>query len=317
MLHVRVIAPADTTDAVIERIDGDVTVVNRVVVRGVAQCRDGRSGDLLMFDLARENANPVIADLRALHVDDAGSIALDEADTILSKAADDAERAAPGRPEDGVIWDAIEAKADDDARMSWSFLTFLVLATLIAGTGRYLDQPILIVGAMVVGPEFAPVSAICYGLARWRTRLVPTGLATLLGGFAIASAVSLAVWAVAYALGGIDARRASTGPMTNFIVQPDIWSLIVALLAGTAGVLSLTASKSAALVGVFISVTTVPAAGTIALTLAVGDFHEAGSSLVQLLVNIAGMIVAGTVTLLVQRAVWHQVGERRGVRPVS
>ena len=51
---------------------------------------------------------------------------------------------------------------------------------------------------------------------------------------------------------------------TEFIYQPGVLSLIVALLAGAAGMLSLTSSNSAALVGVFISVTTVPAAGYVA-----------------------------------------------------
>jgi hypothetical protein len=31
---------------------------------------------------------------------------------------------------------------------------FMIIATMIAGIGAMLDQPILIVGAMVVGPEF-------------------------------------------------------------------------------------------------------------------------------------------------------------------
>ena len=42
----------------------------------------------------------------------------------------------------------------------------------------------------------------------------------------------------------------------------------MAVLAGIAGILSITARKSSALVGVFISVTTVPAAGNIAVAIA-------------------------------------------------
>ena len=63
-------------------------------------------------------------------------------------------------------------------------------------------------------------------------------------------------------------RPAEAGPLTGFIWQPDRWSFVVALLAGVAGTLSLTAGRSNALVGVFISVTTVPAAGNLALALA-------------------------------------------------
>lgn len=307
MLHVRVVSPAETTAAVLEQIEDDPTIANLVVLRDVAH---GRNADLLMFDLARENANPVLEKLRAHGLERDGSIAFEEQDTVLSDAAYAAEKAAPGRPEDGVIWDAIEAKAFDDAAISWSFVAFLTLATLIAGTGRYLDQPILIVGAMVVGPEFAPVSAICYALSRRRWRFVPPAFRTLVGGFAIATAFSFLVWGIAYLLGWIDSHQAATGSQTQFIIQPDVWSLVVALLAGIAGVLSLTASKSSTLVGVFISVTTVPAAGATALTLAVGVPDEALHSLAQLGINLVGLISAGTLTLVIQRHIWDRVFRR-------
>lgn len=71
--------------------------------------------------------------------------------------------------------------------------------------------------------------------------------------------------------------------------------------------LSLTASKSSALVGVFISITIVPAVGTVALTVAVGAWGEAGHSLAQLLVNLAGLFIAGTSTLIVQGVVWRRL----------
>ena len=71
--------------------------------------------------------------------------------------------------------------------------------------------------------------------------------------------------------------------------------------------LALTTSKSGPLVGVFISVTTVPAVGTLALCIGVGLWSEIPGALVQLGVNLAGMVLAGTATLLLQRAVWARV----------
>jgi uncharacterized hydrophobic protein (TIGR00271 family) len=94
-------------------------------------------------------------------------------------------------------------------------------------------------------------------------------------------------------------------PLTDFIVHPDKWSFIVAVLAGIAGLLSLTAGKSSALVGVFISVTTVPAAGNIADAVVLAREDEVTASLVQLGVNLGGMLVAGVLTLFVQRALWR------------
>ena len=307
MLHVRVVTPKDRSERLIERLESDDTIANLVVLPDVARQCGPVPGDLVMFDLARENANPVLDDLRAMDLEFDGSIAFDEAETVMSAAAVRAEKAAPGRPSDGVIWDAIEARVDDDSQLSWSFASFLLLATLIAGVGRYLDQPILIVGAMVVGPEFAPVAAICFGLATRNWYLLRPAATTLMVGFVVAAAIATVVWFLAYLAGWVDPQQAATGPDTQFIVQPDAWSFVVALLAGTAGVLSMTASKSGVLVGVFISVTTVPAIGTFALTLGTGIWHEVGDALLQLGLNLAGILLAGTVTLVVQRAVWDRV----------
>lgn len=302
MLNIRVIAPAHLCDAAHELVAGDPTVADVVQLSGTA----GTS--LLLFDVARENANPILAGLRTLGIERAGSITLTEPLTTISDAAHAAEAHAPGHPDDALVWEQIEDQARDSSRWSWSFIGFLLLATLIASVGRYTDQPILIVGAMVVGPEFAPISAICVALVRGHPALIPRAVGTLLGGFLLACGLTLVLWAFAYALGWIDYTKATTGELTQFIVAPDIWSFLIALLAGCAGVLSLTTSKSAALVGVFISVTTVPAVATIGLTLAVGAWAETWSSLVQLAVNVAGLLIAGTATLLIQRFAWHRFG---------
>ncbi len=308
MLHVRVTAPGQVCDAVVERITGDPAVANVALLRGAAV--EG-GGDLVLFDVAREAANPVLDGLRDLGVVEAGSIAISEAVEVLGDSAVRAERRSPGHPSDGVIWEGVESRARDDSRLSWSFLAFLILATLIAGIGRYLDQPILIIGAMVVGPEFAPLSAICVALVRRRSGMLRPAIVTLTAGFAIAIALATVAWAVAYLAGAIDPVLATTGEQTDFIVKPDIWSFIVALLVGCAGILSLTSAKSSALVGVFISITTVPAAATIALTLAVGAWDEALASGVQLGINLLGILVAGVATLWVQTVL---SGRRRSPR---
>ena len=54
--------------------------------------------------------------------------------------------------------------------------------------------------------------------------------------------------------------------------SPDAFSFVVAVLAGIAGTLSLTSAKSGALVGVAISVTTVPAAANAAVALSYGEY---------------------------------------------
>jgi hypothetical protein len=76
-------------------------------------------------------------------------------------------------------------------------------------------------------------------------------------------------------------------------------------------VLSLTSAKVGGLSGVFISVTTVPAAGNVALGLAFGAGAEIWGSALQLGVNLSGMAVAGWLTLSLQEAVWSRMAARR------
>jgi uncharacterized hydrophobic protein (TIGR00271 family) len=303
MIQVRVIAPSKLCRRAATELESDPTVSDLALIRGATP--DGR-GDLLLFHVARENATPVIETLQRLGVTEAGSITLSDSVTVLSSAADAAEAAAPGHPNDGVVWETVERQAKDDARPSWSFLAFLVLATLIAGVGRYLDQPILIIGAMVVGPEFAPLAAICIGLARGKPRLLTPAAVTLIGGFAVAAAIAWLLWAIVWATGIISFEAATTGPLTDFIIKPDAWSFVIALLAGCAGMLSITSAKSSALVGVFISITTVPAVGTIGLTLAVGAWDEAVASAIQLGVNLLGLLIGGVVTIALQSLLWKR-----------
>lgn len=311
MLNVRVTAPHELAGELCERLRDEPTVSDIVHVPGATA---GGAGDLLEFVLARENANNIMRMLRHAGVPAQGSIVVSEPIAVISDAASAAERAAPGHPTDGVLWAQLADRSREDARPSWSFFAFLLLATLIAGIGRVLDQPILIIGAMVVGPEFAPLAAICYAIVRRKRGIAGMASVTLFGGFALSAAVAWGIWAIVYALGLITFEQATTGPLTEFIIAPDAWSFVIALLAGIAGVLSLTTSKSSALVGVFISITTVPAVGTIGLTLAVGAWEEALSALVQLVVNLAGLFIAGIATLWVQLKVGRRIGLRVAAR---
>ncbi|WP_374103958.1 DUF389 domain-containing protein [Streptomyces sp. Tu102] len=307
VLHVRVISPTHRTAEVLRIALDCPGAVNVVKFLGAATSPEG---DVVEFSLAREAANAVLDELRELGLRDSGSITVEQIDLSISAAAERAEEAAPGDPQDAVVWDELAARVTADTRLSWSYLAFLALATQIAGIGVLLDQPILIVGAMVLGPEFGPVAALCFGLLRRRPALMGAAVRALVVGFAVAIAVTTACAGVSRLLGWITPEMLDNRPMTEFIAHPDRWSFIVALLAGIAGILSLTAGKSSALVGVFISVTTVPAAGNIAVAIPLAHWGEVGASLKQLGVNLAGMVIAGILTLLVQRLLWARFGLR-------
>ncbi|MGH3987078.1 MAG: DUF389 domain-containing protein [Pseudonocardiaceae bacterium] len=296
MLHLRVTCPAEATDAVLDRLRNDPGTFHLTVLRGAAV---DPPGDLVEADVAREAADGVLADLCALGVDHTGGISLEPLDTVLSDAADAAERAAPGDPADAVVWDELIARTGDDSRLTFTFLSFLTLACLLAVVGVVTNSPVTVVGAMVVGPEFAPLAAIAVGLALRRGDLVRRAALALGVGFPLAMLIAAAGALLGKWAGLIPAVLRETDQV-DFIYDVGAFSFIVALLAGVAGMLSLTSAKSAALVGVFISVTTVPAAGYAVVAATAGEWGTAGLSSLQLLVNLVGIVFAGVLVLLLR-----------------
>ncbi len=315
VLHLRAIVPADRTDDACEALADCAGATNVVVIPGAARAP---RGDLVLADIARESANEVLAALQALDLERDGSISLEKIDLSLSDAAERAERRAPGHGDDAVVWEELDRQVSEGVALTWSFVAFLALATQLAAIAALIDSPVLVVGAMVLGPEFGAVAAICYGLTRRQPWRIMQAVRALVVGFLVAIAITYVCAVVSHLTGVIEmSRLPDDRPLTAFIYTPDRWSFIVALLAGAAGVLSLTAGKSSALVGVFISVTTVPAAGNLAVALALRHGSEINGSLLQLAVNFAGMIIAGTATLLLQRATWHIVLRRKRRAPAG
>jgi uncharacterized hydrophobic protein (TIGR00271 family) len=264
-----------------------------------------------MCDVAREAGDELIGALRGLELDRTGSIAVENIDLSLSKRAEKAEEEAPGEGADAVLWEHLADATHEESTLSITYVAFITLATMIAACGVVLDNAILIVGAMAVGPEFGPLAGFSTALVRRAPRLALRSLTALLVGFAVAMAVtvgfSLFMDAVGlFSKGQLEAAR----PNTGFVYAPDWFSFVVAVLAGAAGTLSLTSAKSGALVGVAISVTTVPAAANAAVALSYGDTGQTWGSTVQLLLNLLGIVLAGTLTLLAQKWLWTRQRER-------
>ncbi|MBQ0828671.1 DUF389 domain-containing protein [Streptomyces tagetis] len=315
MLHLRLIVPADRTAEAVGLIDRTVGTAHLVVVPGAA--RDP-AGDLVLCDVARETGDELISGLQELGVDRHGAITAESLDLSLSRQAERAEREAPGEAADAVLWEQLEEATQEESTLSITYVAFITLATMIAACGVVLDNPVLIVGAMAVGPEFGPLAGVCTAIVQRAPRLALRSALALVLGFAAAMAVTAGFSLFMDAVGLFSkARLEGARPNTSFVSAPDWFSFVVAVLAGIAGTLSLTSAKSGALVGVAISVTTVPAAANAAVALVYGDTHQGWHSAQQLVLNLSGIVLAGTLTLLTQKALWawRRPRTRRPVRP--
>ncbi|MDF2094222.1 DUF389 domain-containing protein [Knoellia sp. 3-2P3] len=309
MLHVRIASPASLTEEVLGMLSEDPAVSSLSAVRG-ASLRP--PGDLVYADVAREAANDVVDRLRGMGIQHEGSVHLEPVRAWFSQRGYDAERRAPGSSADSVVWADVTQRAYEESELNWTYTSFMVLATLIAGIAIVLDSQILVIGAMVLGPEFGAVAALGVALVRRRGSLLRLAARTLLMGFVVAILATTLATLVGKSFGWVTLDDVTgSRPETAFIYTPDRWSFIVAVIAAAAGVLSLTSARVGGLSGVFISVTTVPAAGNVALGLAFGAWHEVWGSSLQLALNLSGMALAGWATLALQQAVWARVSAHR------
>ena len=179
-----------------------------------------------------------------------------------------------------------------------SFYVLLVVAGLIAAVGILTNSQILVVGAMVVGPEYFAIIAAALGCSKRDGPLVEEALTALGRGF-LAAVIASFLFALAIRGAGVAPAPFLHGarPVAELINSPNVFSVIVAILAGVVGVVSLTESRANALIGVFISVTTIPAAASIGLSLAFSSWHDAAGSLYQLLLNVVILVAVGAAGL--------------------
>jgi uncharacterized hydrophobic protein (TIGR00271 family) len=315
MLHVRVVSPPSVTARLLDRLADLPGVSNLVVLEGAAQRPDG---DAVFLDVDHGAANPVFRALRGLGLDHDGAIIVEQVDASLAAAAAPAGRIGSPASEAAPVWEMVEATIRGGAVYPPSFFILLAIAGLIAAVGILTNSQILIVGAMVVGPEYSAIIAAALGISKRERGLVRDGLLALVSGFSAAIVVTLAFGLAVRADGKapqpfLDGVR----PVSDLINTPNVFSVVVAILAGIVGVVSLTEARAGALIGVFISVTTIPAAADIGVSLAFGSWREAGGSSLQLLLNVILLVAVGAGGLGTQRAIWRRLGARQRTLPLS
>jgi uncharacterized hydrophobic protein (TIGR00271 family) len=308
VIHLRIVTPHHLADRALELLEQEESVCNVVHLEGAAR---RPRGDVILADVAREDASVVLGDLKELGIHREGSISLEVIDTQISEGAERAVERARGAPADAVVWEEVEQRTEETVELSGVYLAFMVLAALLAAVGIYQDSPILIVGAMVVGPEFGPIAGVCVAAVQRQGRLAARSAVALAVGFPLAITVVYLTTHVFKATGLFpDTFTEADHSLSNIIANPDFFAFFIAACAGAAGMLSLSTAKSGALIGVLISVTTIPAAANIGLSAAYGDWASWRGSMAQLVINLGSIVVAGTAVLALQRLLYRRRKER-------
>jgi uncharacterized hydrophobic protein (TIGR00271 family) len=177
----------------------------------------------------------------------------------------------------------------------------MAVAGVIAAYGVFYSNGILVVGAMAVSPDFLPVAATCIGLVARRARLVGRAFWTLTAGLGTAG---LAAGLLTILLDALDLLPPGFHVGENGLAgltTVNSSTVGVALVAGIAGILALE-TRAGAAVGVAISVTTIPASAYLGVAAGLGEVGKASGALAVLAINVAMLLLGGSLTLVVQQA---------------
>jgi uncharacterized hydrophobic protein (TIGR00271 family) len=311
MIHVRAVSPSDVTPRLVAVLHANPGVLSIVVVEGVARRPDG---DAIQFDVIAAEANRVLTELRSLEVDRRGSIMIDTVETSISELAAEAEGREPPGKSFTPIWEQVDSRIRALGRYPPSWFILMAIAGVLAAVGILTNSQILIVGAMIVGPEYGAIASVALGINNREQPRIRVGLRALVIGFLFAIVASLLFSLVVHAFDlQPTAYERGIRPVSDLINSPNFFSLVVAVLAGIVGVVSLAEARANTLVGVFVSVTTIPAAADMGVSTAFDSWSELRGSTLQLLLNVVVLIVVGAVVLHFQRRLWQRMIRRRSV----
>jgi uncharacterized hydrophobic protein (TIGR00271 family) len=211
------------------------------------------------------------------------------------------------RATDGLAWVEVMGAARANSWPLARYIALINVAAVIAALGVIISNGILIVGAMAVSPDLLPICATCVGIVAGRRRLALRAFATLTLGMvlvvATAAILSLLLKWTGYLPDGFQVEHSSLHTLAHL----DYSTVLVAAAAGVAAMLSFE-SGAAAAVGVAISVTTIPASAYLGVAIGGGGIGQATGAIVVLAVNVALLIVTGSLTLLVQRILPNRFG---------
>jgi hypothetical protein len=202
MLHLRIITPPDLTGTVLQELAQDPGVTHITAHRGAAT---EPPGDLVSCDVVRASVNPLIRRLRSAGVSERGGITMTEPEAVISTAADRAQVEILTPEIDTIVWEEVSARTSDDSAFSVSFGALMVLAGSIAAIAVVTNNPVLIVGAMIVSPDYGPMAALSVALVNRAHGSAVRSFRALALGFPMAALAALLVTLAARGLGRIPA----------------------------------------------------------------------------------------------------------------
>jgi len=292
MLRLRSSVPhhqADDFGALLRDLEG--------VRRVVQQADDAAPTESLVFVA---DVEPAVADRL---IEAIGELGLGADDYVLSKIEVVAPQHRHHHGEggvDGFAWVEVMGQARANSRPLARYLALINVAAVIAALGVITSSSILIVGAMAVSPDLLPICATAVGLVGRRYGLARRAFTTLVLGLGLVVVTAMALSALLKWTGLLPEDFAVEQSSLSTLAHTDYSTVLIALAAGVAAMLSFETRASTA-VGVAISVTTIPASAYLGVALGGGGIEHALGAAAVLAINVSLLILSASLTLAVQR----------------
>lgn len=180
----------------------------------------------------------------------------------------------------------------EESRVSQHFIVLLILATMIATFGLFINSSSVIIGAMLLAPLMQPIVSLSMGVLRQDEALQIGGAKTILLGV-------LTVLGTASIIAFFTPIERLTTEMAGRL-SPTILDLFVAIVSGAAAAYAKSDEKIlGSLAGVAIAVALVPPIAVSGIGLGWGEWGMFYSSFLLFITNLVGIVLAAALTFAI------------------
>jgi len=180
----------------------------------------------------------------------------------------------------------------EEGRLSGTFMTLLILATMIATFGLFINSASVIIGAMLLAPLMQPIVSLSMGVLRQDTSMQTHAFKTICIGVA-AVLVTSGMIALFVPMERLTSEMAGR-------LSPTLLDLFVAIVSGIAAAYAKNNEKiMSSLAGVAIAVALVPPIAVAGIGIGWGAWSMFSAAFLLFITNLVGIVLAAAMTFMV------------------
>ncbi len=179
----------------------------------------------------------------------------------------------------------------EEGKLNSVYITLLILSTMIATFGLFINSSSVVIGAMLLAPLMQPIVSVSMGVLRQDSSLQLNGAKSIFWG-------TLAVLLTAASIAMFTPIDRVTSEMAGRL-SPTILDLFVAIVSGVAAAYVKSNDKIlGSLAGVAIAVALVPPISVAGIGLGWGDWHMFMMAFLLFITNLVGIVLAAAFTFM-------------------